>query len=104
MHTQRSHSNSHQQLNTSRWRTRTQKWPWLLETGVEVAGELSNLINRGLKHTYPARNMRWTTAQVSAAAFGGLWLWLHSHVLVTANGELSNLYNKPEALSPTHAG
>jgi hypothetical protein len=32
MHTERSHSNSHQQLNTSRWRTRTQKWPRLLKT------------------------------------------------------------------------
>jgi hypothetical protein len=32
MHTERSHSNSHQQLNTTRWRTRTQKWPRPLKT------------------------------------------------------------------------
>jgi hypothetical protein len=32
MHTEVSHSNSHQQLNTTRWRTRTQKWPRPHET------------------------------------------------------------------------
>jgi hypothetical protein len=66
-------------------------------TGVEVAGELSNLINRDLKHIYPdrAKAMRWVahnTSLAPAAVFDGLWLWLR--VSADANRELSNLINR----------
>jgi hypothetical protein len=57
---------------------------------VEVAGELSNLINRDLKHIYPdrARNMRWATAGWCKQQVTGLWFDLLMRVLAVLADEV----------------